>query len=187
MHIQHRESHDLGFYLSSPTDLTDLDARLAGTGRWLASTLTESTLKGVYRATKLQFLLAEGETNLERPSKVGGIKVASLPDLLAMKLGVITRRGALRDYFDLMEIEKRTGLRVEEGLSLFVRRYRPVGVDAALAGVIFALGPAAMADARTDPSGVPKEAVKELGRYWPKRQIEVTTHLDRYGFPTRCR
>ena len=107
-----------------------------------------------------------------------------MPDLFAMKLGVNTRRGALRDYYDLMEMEKRTGLNAEEGLSLFVRRYRPVGVDAALAGVIFALGPSAIADAKTDPSGVPKSAVNELERYWPKRQIEVTAHLDRYGTPT---
>jgi hypothetical protein len=59
----------------------------------------------------------------------------------------------------------------------------PVGVDAALAGVIFALGPAAITDATSDPSGVPKSAVKEFERYWARRQIEVTAHLDRYGAP----
>ncbi len=70
-----------------------------------------------------------------------------------MKLGVITRHGTLRDYYDLMEMEKRTGLTAEEGPSLFVRRYHTAGVDAALAGVIFALGPAAIADSTGDPSG----------------------------------
>jgi hypothetical protein len=174
----------LDFYLSSPVDLTDLNDRLSSSDRWLASTFTESTLNGVFSATKLQFLLADTETNVEPLTMVGGIPVASLPDLFAMKLGVITRRGALRDYYDLMEMEKRTGLTAEEGLSLFVRRYRPAGVDAALAGVIFALGPAAITDATSDPSGVPKSAVKELERYWPKRQIEVTAHLDRYGTPS---
>jgi len=81
------------------------------------------------------------------------------------------------------ELEKRIGPTAEEGLSLLVRRYRPVGVDAALAGVIFALGPAAITDATSDPSGVPKSAVKEFERYWARRQIEVTAHLDRYGAP----
>ena len=184
VHIGHRESRDLDFYLSSPVDLTELNDRLSSSDRWLASTLTESTLNGVFSATKLQFLLADTETNVEPLTTVGGIPVASLPDLFAMKLGVITRRGALRDYYDLMEMEKRTGLTAEEGLSLFVRRYRPTGVDAALAGVIFALGPAAIADAASDPSGVPKSAVKELERYWARRQIEVTAHLDRYGTPS---
>jgi hypothetical protein len=183
VHIGHRKSRDLDFCLSSPVDLTDLNDRLSNSDRWLASTLTESTLNGVFSATKLQFLLADQETNLELLTMVGGIPVASLPDLFAMKLGVITRRGALRDYYDLMEME-RTGLTAEEGLSLFVRRYHPAGVDAALAGVILALGPAAIADAKTDPSGVPKSAVKELERYWPKRQIEVTAHLNRYGAPS---
>jgi hypothetical protein len=183
VHIGHRKSRDLDFCLSSPVDLTDLNDRLSNSDRWLASTLTESTLNGVFSATKLQFLLADQETNLELLTMVGGIPVASLPDLFAMKLGVITRRGALRDYYDLMEME-RTGLTAEEGLSLFVRRYHPAGVDAALAGVIFALGPAAIADAKSDPSGVPKSAVKELARYWPRRQIEVTAHLNRYGAPS---
>jgi hypothetical protein len=183
VHIGHRKSRDLDFCLSSPVDLTDLNDRLSNSDRWLASTLTESTLNGVFSATKLQFLLADQETNLELLTMVGGIPVASLPDLFAMKLGVITRRGALRDYYDLMEME-RTGLTAEEGLSLFVRRYHPAGVDAALAGVILALGPAAIADAKSDPSGVPKSAVKELERYWPKRQIEVTAHLNRYGAPS---
>ena len=183
VHIGHRKSRDLDFCLSSPVDLTDLNDRLSNSDRWLASTLTESTLNGVFSATKLQFLLADTETNLEPLTMVGGIPVASLPDLFAMKLGVITRRGALRDYYDLMEME-RTGLTAEEGLSLFVRRYHPAGVDAALAGVILALGPAAIADAKSDPSGVPKSAVKELERYWPKRQIEVTAHLNRYGAPS---
>jgi hypothetical protein len=183
VHIGHRKSRDLDFCLSSPVDLTDLNDRLSNSDRWLASTLTESTLNGVFSATKLQFLLADTETNLEPLTMVGGIPVASLPDLFAMKLGVITRRGALRDYYDLMEME-RTGLTAEEGLSLFVRRYHPAGVDAALAGVILALGPAAIADAKSDPSGVPKSAVKELARYWPRRQIEVTAHLNRYGAPS---
>ena len=80
-------------------------------------------------------------------------------------------------------MEKRIGPTAEEGLSLLVRRYRPVGVDAALACVIFALGPAAITDATSDPSGVPKSAVKEFERYWARRQIEVTAHLDRYGAP----
>jgi len=73
---------------------------------------------------------------------VGGIPVASLPDLFAMKLGVITRRGALRDYYDLMEMEKRTGLNVEEGLSLFREALPPGRSRCRARGVIFALGPA---------------------------------------------
>jgi hypothetical protein len=44
--------------------------------------------------------------------------------------------------------------------------------------------PTAITDAKSDPSGVPKSAVKELERYWPKRQIEVTAHLNRYGSPS---
>jgi hypothetical protein len=182
VYLQHREnSRDLDFYLSSPVDLVGLHDQLAKTGRWEASEHTGSTLNGVFNRTKLQFLLADNETILEPLTVVGGVPVASLPDLFAMKLGVITRRGALRDYFDLMEMEKRAGLSVEDGLSLYVRRYHPIGVDAALAAVVFALGADGIRDAESDPVGIPRGTLKELRRYWPKRQIEVTRHLDRYG------
>jgi|GEM_PF-349088 hypothetical protein len=181
VHLQHRESRDLDFYLSSPADLVGLHDQLTETGKWEASKHTGSTLNGVFSRTRVQFLLADNETNLGPLTVVGRIPVASLPDLFAMKLGVITRRGALRDYFDLMEMEKRAGLSVENGLSLYVRRYHPIGVDAALAAVVLALGANGIRDAESDPAGIPRGTLKELRRYWPERQIEVAKHLDRYG------
>jgi hypothetical protein len=54
---------------------------------------------------------------------VGGIEVAGVGDILAMKLKVIVDRGELRDYFDLMAIERDAGRTVEEGLGLSLERY----------------------------------------------------------------
>ena len=86
------------------------------------------TLNGVFSATRVQFLHAdEGRPQhlLEPPVRVDGLHVAELSDLMAMKLKVVGDRGELRDYFDLMIIEQRTGRTADEGLALFVERFRP--------------------------------------------------------------
>jgi hypothetical protein len=44
---------------------------------------------------------------------------------MAMKLKVVGDRGELRDYFDLMTIEQRTGRTADEGLALFLERTPP--------------------------------------------------------------
>jgi len=66
-------------------------------------------------------------------------------------LGRHARVGTRPRDHEIGELEKRIGPTAEEGLSLLVSA-TAVGVDAALAGVIFALGPAAITDATSDPS-----------------------------------
>lgn len=179
-HLLHRISRDLDFFLSSPVDLDALHENLLNCGRpWVATTKTDTTLNGLLGETKIQFLLADQETIIEPCSIIGGLPIASLPDLMAMKLGVVTRRGALRDYLDLMQIEKQTNLSVEDGISLFLTRYHPVGIDNAVSSIVLALGEAGLADADIDPAGVSKSEVKELKRYWPRRQLELARHLSR--------
>jgi hypothetical protein len=57
-----------------------------------------------------------------------------------MKLKVIGDRGELRDYFDLMVIEQRTGRTAEEGLALFVERFRPEYPQPAINHILLGLG-----------------------------------------------
>jgi hypothetical protein len=52
-----------------------------------------------------------------------GLPVAGIRDLLAMKLKVIGDRGELRDYVDILEIERRTPHRTEQGLSYYQHWY----------------------------------------------------------------
>lgn len=41
-----------------------------------------------------------------------------------MKLKVMAERGELRDYFDVKAIDEEGGVSVEEGIDLYMRRYR---------------------------------------------------------------
>ena len=71
---------------------------------------------------------------------VDGLQVAGLSDLLAMKLKVVGDHGELRDYFDLMTIEQRTGRTADEGLALFAARFEPEYPQQAINHILLGLG-----------------------------------------------
>jgi hypothetical protein len=179
VHLQHRESRDLDFFYHR--DAIDLDAladALGQAGPFAIAERSPGTLNGVFAATKVQFLNADqvaAQHLLEPPSTVAGLRVASVSDIFAMKLRMIAKRGELRDYFDLMTIEQKTGRTVEEGLSLFLARY---GLDAdanALRPVVNALG---YLDDVDDDESLPL-AKHEIAAYWQRRQPQVVRSLGR--------
>lgn len=177
-HLYHRTSRDLDFFLAQPEDLEELHRTLVATEPWDASTVRSDTLNGVLGATKVQFLEAVDQENVEATTTIGGIPVASLPDLLASKLNALVTRApaALRDYFDLKAIEEKTQLRVEEGLGIFVRRFRPVSPRSYLAHVVRALG--YMGDVEDD-NLLPRGSFADVEAYWQRRQPEILHHLGR--------
>ncbi len=74
-----------------------------------------------------------------------------------------------------MVVERDGGRRVEEGLSLFVRRYRPAVPDQAVSTVVRALS--YFGDVPEDPS-LPS-SVRDLADYWETRVPEIIEHLSR--------
>ncbi|MFN8097981.1 MAG: hypothetical protein U0Q21_06795 [Dermatophilaceae bacterium] len=89
--------------------------------------IAPGTLKGVFRDTKLQFLDASAQSSLAPPIDFAGLKVATVPDLSAMKLKVVGDRAELRDYVDLMAIIEGTDLTLEDGFALLIERFAPRG------------------------------------------------------------
>lgn len=75
--------------------------------------------------------------------------------------------------FDLMVLEQQAGLRAEEGLSVFIERYRPVTPEAAVLHIVRGLGH--FDDVADDP-GLPVER-REIEGYWTRRQPEIVTSL----------
>ncbi|WP_129662720.1 nucleotidyl transferase AbiEii/AbiGii toxin family protein [Phytoactinopolyspora endophytica] len=110
-----------------------------------------------------------------RKGSVGGVEVAGLRDLFAMKLKVIADRGELRDYFDLLTIEQRTEFKVETGLGFFVERYRPRVPRQAVAAIVLGLG--YLDDVADDPT-LPLRR-DEIEKYWQRRQPDIGKALER--------
>lgn len=132
VHLRHRVSRDLDFFLAEPADLEAVRRRLTHIGTFAPTLHSEDTLNGLFSGTKLQFLGATDQIVLEPCTTVEGLRIAGLGDLPATKLKVIGDRGELRDYYDTKIIETQGGWLAEEGLGLFVRRYRPRDPDAAV-------------------------------------------------------
>ncbi len=175
VHLRHRISRDLDFFLTRPTDLDKLRGELSRRGQFNASTHTTDTLNGQFSNTKLQFLEAANQRVLEPFLDVEGLRVAGLGDLLATKLHAVGGRGELRDYFDLKKIEELGSRTVEEGLGLLLARYQPTVAEQALLPVIRGLG--FFDDVREDPSlPEPRETITT---YWQRRQPEIIQALDR--------
>jgi hypothetical protein len=177
-HLHHRVSRDLDFFLGEPVDMDSLYDRLQATGNFVASQVAPGTINGVLGEARVQFLLADTQRNTEPLTLVDGIPVAGLGDLLAMKLKVVMDRGELRDYFDIMTIEKRTPLTAEEGIGIFLERYRPKAPDEAVTVIVRALG--SLGDVQDDP-GLPVKR-STIEKYWAKRQAELVSSLERGNF-----
>ena len=123
VHVAHRVSRDLDFFFHrNSVNLEELTTKLSAAGPFAVTERAPGTLNGVFSATRVQFLHADEarpQRLLESPAQVDGLRIARISDLMAMKLKVVGDRGELRDYFDLMTIEQRTGRMVDEGLALF--------------------------------------------------------------------
>ncbi|MGI8427166.1 MAG: nucleotidyl transferase AbiEii/AbiGii toxin family protein [Actinomycetota bacterium] len=176
-HLGHRKSRDLDFFMAEPFQPARLAKRIGRLGKLAVTQMEPGTLNCILDDTALQFLDARDQAPVEPMEMIGGIPVAGLGDLLATKLKVIGDRGELRDYFDIFCLETEAGRTVEEGLAIFIQRYRPVTPEAAVLNIVRGLG--YFGDVADDP-GLSVRRLK-LERYWKKRQPEILKSLDRRG------
>lgn len=176
-HLGHRVSRDLDFLVSERFDSGRLATRLQRLGAFAATQIEPGTLNGYLDETKVQFLDASDQHPVEPLTTVAGIAVAGLGDLLATKLKVVGDRGELRDYFDLLVLERNADRRVEEGLALFLERYRPTTPEAAVLHIVRGLG--YFGDVADDPA-LPLNR-NEIEDYWTRRQPQVVRSLDQLG------
>ncbi len=144
--------------------------------RALAHNLADE--RGLHADTKVEFFHAdEGRPQhlLENTTTVGGLRMAGLKDLLAMKLKVVGDRGELRDYYDIKTIEQQTGLTVEDGLALFTERYDVSSTSDTVRHIVTALG---YLDDIEEDDALPI-GKDELAGWWRTRQAHLVRHLSR--------
>jgi len=171
--LHHRVSRDLDFFFHADSDLDALARKLASIGSFAITQRSDGTLNGLFSQTKLQFLSAAGQQLLEAPTPIAGIPVAGFEDILAAKLKVIGDRAELRDYFDVMTIEHQTGFTVEQGLGLYLARYREPAHSYNVTHIVEALGYLDDVD-EDDQLPVAKPAIAE---YWGRRQSQVLRNI----------
>jgi hypothetical protein len=174
-HLRHRLSRDLDFCFEAPVDLDALVEQFGTLAPVRVTSRRELGLDLLMSSTKVQLLCPVGHRRVEPTRLVEGLRVAGLGDLLAMKLQVVVDRPELRDYFDLLCIETRAHRYAEEGLALFVERFRPDVPDQAVATIVRYL--ADLSDVPDDPS-LPLRR-DEIEAYWHRRVPEIVRNLER--------
>jgi hypothetical protein len=176
VHLGHRESRDLDFFLHGDLDLGQLRASIADLGAFAVTHESEGTLRGLFGATKIEVFDASALRRLAKPTRVAGLDVASLQDLMAMKIKVMAERGEMRDYFDVKAIDE-GGISVEEGVELYIERYGVNPSSTAITHLYMAMGD--LGDVEVDeslPIGKP-----ELQAWWSTRQVQVLRNSSRFG------
>lgn len=177
VHLLHRVSRDLDILLERPEDLKSLWTRFQEIGNARATRHDDSTINCVLDDTKVQVLEAATQKMVAPFITVGGIRIASVDDIMATKLSAVIGRGELRDYFDIMKIEQDRSLMVDVGLSLLIAKFSPEQPDQYIMHAVKSLG--FLGDIPDDPALPVSRQVIE--KYWRVRQPTLMKHIAFFG------
>lgn len=183
--LQHRVSRDLDVFTLDEFDPDHIEKELRARGPFATTRKERGTLNGVFNGTKVQFLWAINQTQLEEPTIIDGLPVGAISDIYATKLNAVAGRGELRDYFDLMCIEAQTGRPIEEGVALFMTRYGVDRTHDVVGHVVEALG--YLDDLEDDPYLTDEfgpELRDEVTAFWTRRQPQLVRNFDTDPSPT---
>ena len=180
VHLRHRVSRDLDFfYHSAAVDLEALSKQIAAAGQFAVTLKGEGTLRGLLGETKLEFLHADEvapQRRLETPRSVGGIRVAGMKDLLAMKLKVIRERGEMARLLRRQgDRRKRPIQRRGRDRVFWFERYGIGPESENLQTLVTSLG--YLEDVEPDES-LPID-IDELAKWWRRRQKVVVRNVGR--------
>lgn len=160
LRLHHRVSHDLDLF-ASDADPISLDERLSQTPGVRVTSRGPGTLHldvGGVPISLLRYrypLLREPE-----PSALVPVRLASLEDLVCMKLSAIAGRGARRDFWDLHQMLGALSLPLEDALALFARKFAAVDRG----HVVRALAYFADADAEPMPAELDADTWERIKR-----------------------
>ncbi len=127
----------------------------------------------VFRALRTEEVEPHQMTVLAPGPEIDGIRIGSIPDLLATKLDVINYRAKLRDYIDIAAIDQLTAHRLEDGIGYYCHRFGYSHVPRVLDRSLALL---------SDPGSVPpdreyEERREEVFGHLSRRALEVSRHL----------
>ena len=122
LHLGHRESIDFDFFTNKNCVNDKLLQSLEKLGKLKVDEFDQTTLLGWLDKVKLSFFRYR-HSCLSEPIEYKGIKVASLEDLVAMKVIAISQRGTKKDFIDLHAIIK-SGWNFEAIFSAIERKYQ---------------------------------------------------------------
>lgn len=145
LQIGHRKSEDLDFFSDQSFDENRLVQDLSG---FRVIQQYRGTVHGVLNGVRLSFLLYPVPL-MNATHQWEGIKIASLPDLIAEKFKTVSQRGAKKDFCDLYAGFK-SGVSIKQGCQYLKKRFIGSGIQfySVLKGLTY------FEDAESDPEPV---------------------------------
>lgn len=104
LRLGHRRSIDIDLFSNKPFDIDT--AKRAISSHFPDAVKTDElkqTLWYILRGVKTDIVLHEYQY-LEPVLDIDGIRLASIPDIISMKLGAVSGRGAKKDFWDVAEL-----------------------------------------------------------------------------------
>lgn len=118
LHLGHRKSIDLDLFTSEEFDLEELKMMLVKKYDFKVAYSRSQTLKGFINGVKLDFIRFD-YPHLRSYDIIDGIRLESIPDIIAMKLLSITDNGSrIKDFIDIAFLSSRFSL--EEMLHFYI-------------------------------------------------------------------
>ena len=132
IHLRHRVSDDLDVMTLRRFSGRAIEKRLIETAASVETIeVSDNMFHGfvdgvkvdVFRALPSNDVAPEQMRWMGPRTRIGGMEIGSIPDLMATKLDVIMYRPKLRDYLDLAEIDQSGACSLEAGLGYYCRRF----------------------------------------------------------------
>lgn len=133
--LGHRRSIDIDLFTNTPFDS---DALLRVLEKKYSELIiikhTPGAILGYINGIKVDLILYDYQM-LESVEVIDTIRFASLPDVVAMKISAISRRGAQKDFWDLAELLDHYSL--EQMLSFFAQKHKATDIGHIVRSLIY--------------------------------------------------
>ncbi len=148
IHLRHRLSEDIDILAPGPFDAAGARSQLEeqadesftmiGLNSHEVHALVDGVSVHIFEDPNAESRTAAVAV-LKQGPEIDTMPVASLQDLLALKLDLIRWRSTLRDLIDLAAIDQLSGHRLEDGLFYWLQKFRAEWDNAALDQLVFRL------------------------------------------------
>lgn len=142
LQLQHRASFDIDVLMLEGFDSAQIARRFYETANsFIEGQVTPHVFAGNIDGVEVGvWKSSDYQVPIESGPEFGGMPVASLPDLFAMKLRTVRARPQVRDYFDIAVLMDRV-MPLEDGVRAYARRYGLFLIYDDLADVLSVLTP----------------------------------------------
>jgi hypothetical protein len=170
IYLKHRVSRDLDFYSTQTFDSDVILENIQCKYNFEVFQKGDGMLTGWLDETKIEIFGGGNQKIVERGIFLAGLKISSIPDLLAMKLKTINDRGTWRDYFDIFTIDTKTQYSIEDGLEFFRQRFGDDNLNNYMNSIPVALG---YTDDVLDDFGITDEMKETTIEHFSKRIASI--------------